>query len=121
MADGRGGWQMAEADDRGEWRMTDADGRWRWEAYSFLNPPSASVICHPPSESAIRHPRPGRPITTDLSGKERPVKTARILIVLGLALAAAPSRAEGPGFASVTELLDAHDRAVVRDLKTYLA
>jgi peroxiredoxin len=45
----------------------------------------------------------------------------RILIALwGLALIAAPAVADGPAFASVAELQQAHDRALIRDLKEYL-
>jgi peroxiredoxin len=49
------------------------------------------------------------------------MRTPRIWIALcGLALAAAPARGEGPSFASVAELQQAHDRALIRDLKEYI-
>jgi peroxiredoxin len=44
-----------------------------------------------------------------------------ILGILGLVLPGVSARAEGPAYASVTELISAHDRAIIRDLATYLA
>jgi peroxiredoxin len=40
--------------------------------------------------------------------------------ILGVVLLGAPARGEGPAFASVADLLGAHDRAILRDLTAYL-
>ena len=41
--------------------------------------------------------------------------------VLGSILSSVTARAEGPAYASVAELIGAHDRTILRDLETYLA